>query len=31
VSAQLFVPVQTAAGHYEKEHCQALIGWIVTD
>jgi hypothetical protein len=31
VSAQLFVPVRTAAGHYEKEHCQALIGWIVTD
>jgi hypothetical protein len=30
VSTQLFVPFQTAAGHYEEEQCQAPIGWIMT-
>jgi hypothetical protein len=30
VTPQLFVPVQTAAGHYKEEQCQAPIGWIMT-
>jgi hypothetical protein len=30
VTAQLFVPVQTAAGHHKEEQCQAPIGWIMT-
>ena len=31
VPAQILVPVQTAAGHYEKEQCQAPLGGIMTD
>jgi hypothetical protein len=30
VSAQLFVPVQTGAGHDKDEQCQAPMGWIMT-